>query len=114
MSGTPRPIVTPGPTPQGPPGWEEKQQQRLASGDLTNTKQSSNFHDDIQEGSHTDSGIHSTTESHKTAKGPLAGLKEKVHHIGEKMSLVPPIERDEHGNAMERSAHTQDASTMPE
>jgi hypothetical protein len=108
MTGTPKPIVTPGPTPQGPPGWEEKQKERLASGTLTNQKQSSNFHDDIQQGTHTDSGAHTVTEGHSSSsKGPLAGLKEKVHHLGEKMALVPPTEKDEHGNALERSAHRQ-------
>jgi len=116
MSSAPRPIVAPGPTPQGPPGWEEKQQERLSSGQLTNEKQSSNYHDDILKDQHQDTGLQSISHDHQSttdssssssSKGGLAKVKDKVHKLGEKMSLVPPTEESEHGNSMERSAHRQ-------
>jgi hypothetical protein len=108
----PKPIVTPGPTPEGPPGWEEKQQKRLASGDLTNEKQSSNYHDDIQEGQRTDTGSKTASHEIDSPQGGMAKVKSKIHKIGEKMALVPPTEGSETGNAMERSAHRQVSCTV--
>lgn len=113
-SSVPKPVVTPGPTPHGPPGWEEKQQERLASGVLTNEKQSSNYHDDVVPDAQTDTGektiSHLETSDlsgdHKKTSG-LAKMKQKMHHVGEKLALVPPTEEDEHGNPLERSAHRQ-------
>lgn len=119
----PKPIVAPGPTPHGPPGWEEKQQERLSSGQLTNEKQSSNFHDDAIVDHNRDTGFqtisHETSDSSSSIKKStdseqqqqhhkgLSKVKDQLHHIGEKMALVPPTEKDEHGNALERSAHRQ-------
>lgn len=141
----PKPLVAPGPSPHGPPGWEKRQQERLSSGELTNDKQSSNFHDDVVIDQQKDSGFqtvsHNNTSSssadsqHQQHKG-TSKVKDQLHHIGENLALVPPTEKNEHGNALERSAHRQvrlfaigrhclfplsadrkscqDASTMPE
>jgi hypothetical protein len=105
MSAPPKPIVAPGPTPHGPPGWEERQQGRLASGDLTAEKQSSNFHDDSILVDGHDTG--KQTVAHHEHKGGMEGFKDKIHHLGEKMSLVPPTEEREHGTPMQVAAHRQ-------
>lgn len=108
----PKPIVKPGPSAQGPPGWEEKQQQRLSSGTLTNQKQSSNYHDDaVAIDNHADTGYetvyHDPADTTTSEHPHKEGIKEKLHHLGEKLALVPPQEKDEHGNPLEFSAHRQ-------
>lgn len=125
----PKPIVTPGPTPQGPPGWEEKQQKRMESGELTVEKQSTSYHGDQP----TDQlNANPASEPEGEHKGGMDKLKDQVHKVGEKMALVPPKAGEDQGTSAERSAHRQvrdcaakgsaavvltpdqDASTMPE
>ena len=69
----PKPIIRPGPTAAGPPGWEERQQERLSS---VNT-QSSN--------GETGTSSHERTSS--TQSGGMGGRGE----------VIDGIERDEKG-----------------
>jgi hypothetical protein len=116
----PKPIIAPGPSPHGPPGWEEKQQQRLSSGQLTNDKQSSNYHDDtvVDAGNDhlADTGFETVNhdpndkiipDEHHDDLHRKTTVKDKLHHIGEKLAIVPPLEKDEHGNPLQFSAHRQ-------
>lgn len=113
----PKPIVTPGPSPQGPPGWGEQQQERIASVSTNNEAQVSHDlppeADQATNDASTDysrghgrkpSNLSSKSNKSSSEKGKF---KSMFHKMGEKLAFVPP-------RNSEAGTSTQNASTMPE
>ena len=66
---TPTPsIIRPGKAPEGPPGWEERRIEKQVEAEQAQEKRN---------------------HRRENSSG-MAGIKEKVHKIGEKMHLVEP------------------------
>lgn len=112
----PKPIIRPGPTAAGPPGWEEKQKERLSSvatqsssgetGGGSHGRSSSTQSAVIDGVERDDKGVpivdqetgqlsHQPVEYQqdppKEAHVSLAGkIKSKFHKVGEKLAFVPP------------------------
>lgn len=113
----PKPIIRPGPTAAGPPGWEERQQDRLSSAathssngettTISHGRSSSNQSNGGEGGIERDQKgvprVNSNTgqlqeqpaefqhDPPKEAKVGLGGkLKNKFHKMGEKLAIIPP------------------------
>ncbi|KAJ9475137.1 Fungal specific transcription factor domain protein [Pseudozyma hubeiensis] len=80
-------VIRPGKTPEGPPGWEERRVEKQVQAEQAQEKRN---------------------HRRENSTG-MAGIKEKVHKIGEKMHLVEPKDPSQRS-----AAQLQDASTMPE
>ncbi|EST08491.1 hypothetical protein PSEUBRA_001914 [Kalmanozyma brasiliensis GHG001] len=80
-------IIRPGKAPEGPPGWEERRIEKQIQAEQAQERRN---------------------HRRENSTG-IAGIKEKVHKIGEKMHLVEPKDP-----AQRSAAQLQDASTMPE
>lgn len=114
----PKPIIRPGPTAAGPPGWEERQQERLSSiGTQSSSGETRTSHGRSSSGNTGAGGVVDGVErddkgvpivDSKTgqlsqqpvefqedppteANVSLAGkIKSKFHKVGEKLAFVPP------------------------
>ncbi|GAK63168.1 uncharacterized protein PAN0_002d1371 [Moesziomyces antarcticus] len=80
-------VIRPGKAPEGPPGWEERRIEKQINDQQANERRN----------------------HRRESSTGLAGIKEKVHKIGEKMHLVEPKDPTQR-----TAAQLQDASTMPE
>ncbi|SPO26242.1 uncharacterized protein UTRI_02518 [Ustilago trichophora] len=80
-------IIRPGKAPEGPPGWEERRIEKQIEQEKAQEKRN----------------------HRRESSTGIAGIKEKVHKIGEKMHLVEPKDPSQR-----TAAQLQDASTMPE
>ncbi|PWN21586.1 hypothetical protein BCV69DRAFT_282305 [Microstroma glucosiphilum] len=127
----PKSIVRPGPSPQGPEGWEERRLEResnlaggarkgAAAGDLA-----AQANPGTAEAASTAEGEAGTDTAAGAAPGaaagsgnssssssPLAAVKKGVRKVGVKMSLVEPKMNEL--DSTRKDAAMQDASTGPE
>lgn len=91
----PKPIIRPGPTADGPPGWEERQQERLTSSSTQASggsvsghgRQPSDSKGVPETGDEPDAGLQNTDADRGK---PMGKFKSKLHRLGEKMAFVPP------------------------
>ena len=95
MSGPKKPIasvVRPGRAPEGPPGWEEKRIEKEQAA-TERTKE----------------------ENERPPSTGLQGIKDKIHHLGEKMHLVVPKNPEDQTAAQQQvSTEFQPSSEQPD
>ncbi|KAJ1025645.1 hypothetical protein NDA18_003986 [Ustilago nuda] len=80
-------VIRPGKAPEGPSGWEERRVEKQIEQQQAQERRN----------------------HRRENSAGMAGIKEKVHKIGEKMHLVEPKDPSQR-----TAAQLQDASTMPE
>lgn len=133
------PIVRPGASPQGPPGWAEAQQDQEGTMEAervdeylpqegAQTLGSRKEHAAGEAGVGPGHGRQSSASTYNTAQtaassassepqsgkeGLGAKIKDKIHLVGEKMALVPAKEGREGLDDVERAARTQVSSSSP-